>query len=219
MQAAVLDTLRCAQTLKTAGFPQEQADAMAQVLGDALTDVATKTQLDGHAAMQKADLENAITGLRSELLAEIKIDGVDGGLNGKIDGVEARLKAKINGVEARLKAKIARVEAKLDHAIELLKAEIARVETKIDGVEQRLSQQIKDEIKGLTRSIYILIGVVLTMLATVFGFGFAAWASAPSPPFSESQADTAPPQPLSEPEPRTPPPTPDPTPVQRPSSS
>ncbi len=36
MNAPVLDTLRCAQTLKAAGFRDEQAEAMAQVLGDAL---------------------------------------------------------------------------------------------------------------------------------------------------------------------------------------
>ncbi len=42
MNAPVLDTLRCAQTLKAAGFRDEQAEAMAQVLGDALADVVTK---------------------------------------------------------------------------------------------------------------------------------------------------------------------------------
>ena len=43
----MLDTLRTAQTLKTAGFPPAQAEATAQVLGDALADVATKSDLDG----------------------------------------------------------------------------------------------------------------------------------------------------------------------------
>ena len=56
MTTAVLDTLRCAQTLKDAGFAPKQAEATAQVLGDALADVATKEDLDRHTAVQKADL-------------------------------------------------------------------------------------------------------------------------------------------------------------------
>ena len=39
MPAAMLDTLRCAQSLKEAGFTQQQADGTARVLGDALAAV------------------------------------------------------------------------------------------------------------------------------------------------------------------------------------
>ena len=42
MPAAMLDTLRCAQSLKEAGFTQQQADGTARVLGDALAGVANK---------------------------------------------------------------------------------------------------------------------------------------------------------------------------------
>ncbi len=56
MNAAVLGTLRCARTLQTAGFPPAQAEAMAQVLADALSDVATK-----------ADLDNAVGSLESSI--------------------------------------------------------------------------------------------------------------------------------------------------------
>ena len=64
MNAAVLDTLRCARTLQTAGFPPAQAEAMAQVLADALSDVATK-----------ADLDNAVGSLESRIaLLDQKFD-------------------------------------------------------------------------------------------------------------------------------------------------
>ena len=46
MPAAMLDTLRCAQNLKEAGFTQQQADGTARVLGDALAGFATKEDLD-----------------------------------------------------------------------------------------------------------------------------------------------------------------------------
>ena len=71
MNAPVLDTLRCAQTLKAAGFTQQQAEGTAQVLGDALAGVATKEDLDA----TKKDLENAIAQLRTDFGS--KIDSMD----------------------------------------------------------------------------------------------------------------------------------------------
>lgn len=56
MPAAMLDTLRCARTLQTAGFSQKQSEATAQVLGEALTDVATKEDIDTTRQSLKADI-------------------------------------------------------------------------------------------------------------------------------------------------------------------
>lgn len=67
MAAAMLDTLRCAQTLKAAGFPDEQADATAQLLGDALADVATKEDLDEAIDRLKAEIAHGDDSLRAEM--------------------------------------------------------------------------------------------------------------------------------------------------------
>ena len=107
MQAAVLDTLRCAQTLQTAGFTPEQAEATAQVLGDALADVATKTDLDRNAAMQKADLDRNAAMQKADLdrYAAMQKADVDR-LEAKLDGMEKRLDEKIDGKFNSLNGKI-----------------------------------------------------------------------------------------------------------------
>ena len=63
MPAAMLDTLRCAQSLKEAGFTQQQADGTARVLGDALAGVATKEDL----AATKKDLDIRFQALDRQL--------------------------------------------------------------------------------------------------------------------------------------------------------
>ena len=107
MNAPVLDTLRCAQTLRTAGFPEEQAEAMAQVLGDALTDVATKT-----------DLDNAIGGLKTELKADIaQLDTKIDALDTKIVTTTSALDTKIVTVTGGLETKIGSLSDQLKHHI------------------------------------------------------------------------------------------------------
>ena len=92
MTAAVPDTLRCAQTLKDAGFPTKQAEATAQVLGDALADVATKEDLDRQTAMQKDDLEAAVDRL------ETKIDAV----NQRVHSMETSTQKQFASVQEQL---------------------------------------------------------------------------------------------------------------------
>ena len=103
MQAAVLDTLRCAQTLKSAGFPPEQAEATAQVLGDALADVATKADVD----RLESKLDDAISGVKSELKAEIhrvdtKLDGMDQRLDGMEKGLDEKIDTRFDALNGKI---------------------------------------------------------------------------------------------------------------------
>ena len=92
MQNVVLDTLRCA-TLKNAGLPPEQADAMAHVLRDALSEVATKE-----------DLDRAADGVMSEI----------GRLDNRIDSLEQKLDVKFDALELKVDVKVDALERKLD---------------------------------------------------------------------------------------------------------
>ena len=94
MSQTLINTLRFADRLKEAGFAGAQAEALARVLGDELTE-----QLPS-----KADfiaLEAKFDGL------EAKFDGLEAkfdGLEAKFDGLEAKsdgLEAKFDGLEAK----------------------------------------------------------------------------------------------------------------------
>ncbi len=163
MTTAVLDTLRCAQTLKDAGFTPKQAEATAQVLGDALADVATKEDLDRQTAMQKADFERleakiddtGSTG-RSDLerhaamqnadlerhaaMQKADLDNAVAGLNTKIAGLDAKI-AGLDAKVAGLGAKIDGLNAKVDNVASAgksdLKAAVDGLDSKIDALDQK----------------------------------------------------------------------------------
>ena len=202
MQAAVLDTLRCAQTLKAAGFTPQQAEASAQVLGEALADVATKAdvdrleaKLDGAVSSAKSDLDNALSGAKSDL-------------DNALSGAKSDLDNAVSSAKLELKSEIAQLEAKVD-------AMDQKFEAKLDAMEQRLDEKIVGKFDSLSGKINVLIGFVGVMLTAVFGFAF--FAMAPNGPWAEPQATlhdpasspagvqarTAPPEPLSEAQPAT----------------
>lgn len=95
MPAAMLDTLRCAQTLEAAGVPQPQAEGIAQVLGDALAEVATKDDL--------AATREDVAGLRKDLVAvrnDLATTRKD--LEAGIARVDERLTSGIKGLERQI---------------------------------------------------------------------------------------------------------------------
>ena len=97
MQAAVLDTLRCAQTLKTAGFTPEQAEATARVLGDALSDVATKADVN-----------------RLEAKIDAKFDAMDQKFGAKFEAMNAKFEAMDQKFEAKFEAMQSTTQEKFD---------------------------------------------------------------------------------------------------------
>ena len=71
--AVPFDTLRLARRLEAAGFAPQQAGGMAEAIGEALAQLATKADL----LATKIDLQAEIAAVRAELaalLAELKAD-------------------------------------------------------------------------------------------------------------------------------------------------
>ena len=215
MTAAVLDTLRCAQTLKDAGFAPKQAEATAQVLGDALADVATKEDLDRHTAMQKADLG------RHTAMQKAALDRHTAMQKAALDRLEAKQRADLDRLEAKLDDAVAGLNTKIDNARSAGKSDLQatadRLDSKIDTVEQNLGEKIEGKFNTLNRNIIVLNGLVFVMLAAILAFGFnamtppSAWSGEPqasvrSPADSPAtQARPAPSEPLPEPQPSKPP--------------
>ena len=141
MPAVAFDTLRAKQALTAAGFPENQADAVVVMTGDALTEgVATKldigdlkgdisrldAKIDSTAAQHRGDFKSDIAQL------EVKLDG-------KIDKTAAQLRGEI-------KSDIAQLDGKIDKTADLLRGEIksesAKIEAKIDARISGLESKI-----------------------------------------------------------------------------
>ena len=98
---AVIDTLRYADRLRTAGVQPQQAEAMSRALNDELAGgVATKD-----------DLDRAVDELRGEIASvDAKVGALDakvGALDGKVGALDAKV--------AALDAKVDGIDAKFDH--------------------------------------------------------------------------------------------------------
>ena len=124
MSQTLINTLRFADRLKEAGFAGAQAEALARVLGDELTE-----QLPS-----KADFQT----LRADFkILETKFDGLEGrfdSLEGRLDGLEGRLdglEAKFDGLEGRFDG--------LERKFDALQADFKTLEAKFDGLRYTLN--------------------------------------------------------------------------------
>ncbi|MBZ9559048.1 MULTISPECIES: CCDC90 family protein [unclassified Modicisalibacter] len=86
-----IDTLEFARQLRTAGFTQEQAEAIAEAHGRAFREAAE------HTLATKSDLAETRAALTKD------IDAVRTDLNQKIDSVRTDLNQKIDSVRSELK--------------------------------------------------------------------------------------------------------------------
>ena len=95
MNATVIDTLRFADSLKTAGFGAPQAEGLARALGDQLAE----------RMLTKGDLEDALRFVNGNF---DNIDARFGSIDARFDSIDARLDAmaaKIDSVHRELSGK------------------------------------------------------------------------------------------------------------------
>ncbi len=97
MNATVIDTLRFADSLKTAGFEVPQAEGLARALGDELAEQM----------LTRADLDDALR----------PIYGKFGSIDARFERIDARFEgidARLESIDARLDAMDAKFDAKID---------------------------------------------------------------------------------------------------------
>ena len=176
MNAPVLDTLRTAQTLKTAGFPPEQAEATARVLGDALADVATKS-----------DVDNAVAGLKLELNAEIaRVDA-------KLDAMDQKFETKFDGVNQRLDS----MEASTQRQFDGVQKQFDGVQKQFDGVQRQLDGlqnqlvSFADHSKFHTRVTYGILAIIVGLLLASLVAPYISWGDQAAATPTESPAPAA----------------------------
>ena len=183
MPAAMLDTLRCAQSLKEAGFTQQQADGTARVLGDALAGVATKEDL----AATKKDLDEAIAGLRTEMHHGFAAQKAE--MNGAIAALKADMDTRFADIDMRFAAQKADMDAgfsaqraHMDRALAEPKTEITQLHTKHDALDRQL------------KFVLGLLGLLFAMSAYNFLRPGPVAAPAPTPAHAEAPQALTPPE-------------------------
>ena len=182
MNAPVLDTLRTAQTLKTAGFPPEQAEATARVLGDALADVATKADLDDAVASVKSELNTEIARVDAKLDAmdekfETKLDAMDQKFEARFDAMDQKFEAKFDAMDQKSEAKFDGVQAQFNG----VQAQFDGVQRQLDGVQRQLDGlqnqlvSLADSFKLHIRVTYGLLGIILALLLARLVAPYISW--------------------------------------------
>lgn len=164
MTAAVLDTLRCAQTLKDAGFAPKQAEATAQVLGDALADVATKEDLDRHTAMQKADLDRHTAMQKANLdrhaaMQKADLDRLEAKLDDAVTGLNTKIDNATSAGKSNLEAAFDRLETKIDAVIQRVHSMEASMQKQFASIQEQLGS-FRDQFRHQARVTYILLGII-----------------------------------------------------------
>ena len=172
MNAPVLDTLRTAQTLKTAGFPPEQAEATAQVLGDALADVATKADLDSLEARVDAKLDSM------EQKFETKFEAMDQ----KLEAMEQKFETKFDGMQRQFDG--------VQNQFDGVQKQFDGVQRQLDGLQNQL-ETLTDHFKLHARVSYAILGIIVTLLLGSLVAPYLSWSDPAAATPTESPAATA----------------------------
>ena len=98
MNATVIDTLRFADRLKSAGFEAPHAEGLARALGDELAE----------RIVTKSDLDEALQPIYAKFdVIDARFDMIDG----KFDAIDARFDAMVGSSDARFDALDAKIDA------------------------------------------------------------------------------------------------------------
>ena len=96
MIPAVIDTLKFADRLKSAGFPPPQAEGLARVLGDEL----------GERMVTKRDLDDAVQTINAT------IGVLDAKFESKFEAMDQKFEARFEAIDQKFEAMDQKIEAK-----------------------------------------------------------------------------------------------------------
>ena len=153
-----LDTLTFARRLKSAGFPAEQAEALADINRDMLAEeVASKADIQG--------LSSDNAELRKDVRTEI------GKVNDKVDQTRKDLNDKIDQTRKDLLAEIGKVNDKVDQTRKDLNDKVDQtrkdLNDKIDQTRTHLEAAIDASAMKVTIRFGVMMGSAIAILAAV----------------------------------------------------
>ena len=153
------DTLKYARRLRDAGFPTDQAEAMAEAQNEALRDT-----LDGQVAT-KADilkLDNTLSGEMQALDASLRAEMQD--TNKRIDLLDANLRAEMQALDASLRAEMQDTNKRIDLLDANLRAEMQAVDTSLRAEMQEVEGRLQSDIRLLRWMVGLVLATTIIPL-------------------------------------------------------
>ena len=132
MSAIAFDTLRFSKRLRSGGYTEEQADALAEAYAEAVSDgVASKADLQLAAEKANSELQRVADKANSEL--QRVAEKLSGEIQRVAENASAELREAIGGVDAKIDAKFGILDNKIDAFANELRIEIR--DTKISLIK------------------------------------------------------------------------------------
>lgn len=134
-----------------AGFEQKAAEAMVEVLANALTSLATKRDLNEHRMETKRDL--------SELRTELKHDQ---------EAHRAATEKRLDQHEQKTQAAIDGLCREMDDRFEHFEARLRQFEQRLESFEGRIEMRLAQAHADILKSVLYTMTAAMTGLTAIF---------------------------------------------------
>ena len=185
MDLAVIDTLKFAHRLKTAGFSPRQAEGLARALGDEL----------GERMVVKRDLDDAVQAMNRNL------DDAVQAINSTIVALNAKFESRFETMDQRFEAMDQRFEAMDQKFVAMdqkFESKFQALEPRFDAIDAKLESQHR-EFSTRFNVLFGAMALGFTLVTGLIGYSlFSPQPVAPAPPAEEHRATDAPASRLSE---------------------
>ena len=189
MDLAVIDTLKFADHLKTAGFSPRQAEGLARALGDELGErMVVKRDLDDAVQAMNRNLDDAVQAMNRNLDAAVQA------INSTIVALNAKFESRFETMDQRFEAMDQRFVA-MDQKFE---SKFQALEPRFDAIDAKLESQHR-EFSTRFNVLFGAMALGFTLVTGLIGYSlFSPQPVAPAPPAEEHRATDAPASRLSE---------------------
>ena len=196
MDLAVIDTLKFADHLKTAGFSPRQAEGLARALGDELGErMVVKRDLDDAVQAMNRNLDDAVQAMNRNL------DDAVQAINSTIVALNAKFESRFEAMDQRFEAMDQRFEAMDQKFVAMdqkFESKFQALEPRFDAIDAKLESQHRES----STRFNVLFGAMalgFTLITGLIGYSlFSPQPVAPASPAEEHRATDAPASRLSE---------------------
>ena len=207
MDLAVIDTLKFADHLKTAGFSPRQAEGLARALGDELGErMVVKRDLDDAVQAMNRNLDDAVQAMNRNLDDAVQamnrnLDDAVQAINSTIVALNAKFESRFEAMDQRFEAMDQRFEAMDQKFVAMdqkFESKFQALEPRFDAIDAKLESQHRES----STRFNVLFGAMalgFTLITGLIGYSlFSPQPVAPASPAEEHRATDAPASRLSE---------------------
>ena len=140
MDLAVIDTLRFADRLKTAGFPPPQAEGLARALGDEL----------GERMVVKRDLDDAVQAMNRNL------DDAVQAINATIETLDAKFESRFEAMDQKFVA----MDQKFESKFQALEPRFDAIDAKLESQHREFSTRFNVLFGAMALGFTLITGLI-----------------------------------------------------------